>query len=404
MRHDRRRILGSLLLLASGLLLVGFGPASGPYDNVLTVLGATLLPVGGAMLRPVYDRWDAHRRAERVRRSQLSSWHQRRLRVGDIEVDMMSAEYLCDGQENLARLIELDFPRTLKASREPPAELGMLRERLLPELVADAEQRYVGFYDDPAVDLLDVVTIGERTNDDDAPIRGFSFAATSYYTFALTANSLDHDLTALLPDLDAATLREHWHEHRLRRLEDVVGLPAPAKVGVGTAVVTSDGLLVLLERGQVFQAPSGRERMLHGVAEGMIPSDVRDDRITPVQTAYRGLREELGVRQDEVRQLHLTGIFLDHARWQPLFTAAAYLAIDADSLVGRSPQAAHGHETRELQTFVFDPADPALRSLLLTQHETFGLASNHAQATVLAALTAQWGIPATEASLRRSRI
>jgi hypothetical protein len=395
------RIAAAVMLAVTGLALTFMAP-EGPWGNAAMVVGQLLLAAGATTFAPVLTQLRARRSAEQLKRTLSSSIDTRRTRIGDVEVPDLSIECLCDGHDDLEELVGFDLPRKLAEDRPPPPELPRLQESLLPVLEAEANERSAGLFDADAVDLVGYRPVSERPADG-APVMRLAFARTTYFTFALTSNSLDRDLTALIPDLGAPTLREHWAEHEPRSLRDVRDLPAPAKVGVGTVVRTMDGMLALLERGQVFQAPSIDRRALHCVAEGMIPTDRRDGYLSPRQTAFRGLREELAVGQDEVDRLRLTGLFFDHQRWHVVFTALAETRLTCEQLRQLAVSAGHHHETDSLHFFPDHPEDPDLVAFLLGDHATFGLASNHAAAAVLAALSATHGARLTAAGLRRPK-
>jgi hypothetical protein len=393
----RRAAVGAVLTV-SGFGIVFSAPPGG-IGNIYMTAGPLLVAAGVSSVVPTLVAARARAAATKTSRAFGISRDQHVINVGGLSIQGMSIECMCDGTEDLDEVVKLDFPKKLSSRRKLSPEVDLLKNNLLPALRAEAESRAVGFYDDEALDLLQYVPIAERARDG-APIMRLAIGPTSYFEFAVSSNSLDRNLQEIAPELGSPSLRSHWKEFDPRSMRDVQKLPAPAKIGVVTAVVTADGFLALLERGQVFQVPSVNFRALHCVAEGATPRDVRDGYITPRQTAVRSLREELDLRQDDIVRLRLTGLFLDHQRWQVVFTLLAHISLTAVELNQIARVASHRHETDSLAFFAFGDVAGDLRELLLGGNEEFRTASNHAEAAIVAAMSSEHGFMATADALR----
>lgn len=340
--------------------------------------------------------------SEMVQRSQ----ERRRLQVGRFVIEDVFVVAACREQQPYTNHVKFEFDQLDRSTqRRPPAEYQALRSGRLIEMIDGAKRASVAFDDQPAVDLLNAGTV--LAEERDGAVRTkyrLTPAVTSYHLWAATSNSLDRPFTAseVTAFPDSSSLRDAWRISP-ERLEDVGRLPAPAKVGVGTAVITNDNHLVVGLRGKTFVAsahdsPLGDVRKpVHFVAEGMIPNDLNPaGRLDPRVTALRGIAEELGLDQSgtgtgTVTKLVATGVFFDVKRWQPCFAFVARIDRSFDELNTLVHSATDYWESDQLIPMPMDIRDGHLRSLLLGHHESFRWASNHAQAVAYFACLHEFG-------------
>jgi hypothetical protein len=289
---------------------------------------------------------------------------------------------------------------TFEFEKEPEARVDCaewdLLRGLLPELRAEAKDAGRKFFPGPALDLVSA----EELEDSPDGTRRYriGLAETDYYRWAVTANSLDRDLSGrreLTDMLGATTLREAWG-HAPDCLEDLAEVPAPSVLGV-VVVVIAEGHIVVLERQRKHliagAEPSSADRSLqprktHFVGEGAEPTDHADGKDPARQAALRGCWEELGIEANEI-ELIPTAVVLDTLRWQPVFCWLAICDLAIPHLEVRMRDAEHREETGGGQIAALVPwtaADPATHSLLAGTSSAIRLASNHAQAALLYAL------------------
>lgn len=219
-------------------------------------------------------------------------------------------------------------------------------------------------------------------------------AVAKYFDFIGTTANLDSRIDG------KPSLRE-FAGVQAQTVEDCARLPAIAKLGTGTAVVTNDERLVLGVRGRLAVAGSadGNEprSLIHVVGEGTLPSDIGPNgRLDPRETALRGLEEELnlgdGVRHAaRVLELHDSGFFFDQYRWQPCFGYVARIDRSWDELRTAAAIARDSWEIERLISLPFDIRHEGLCRLLTGTHPDLVLASNHAAAYIWMALLYKHG-------------
>lgn len=222
-------------------------------------------------------------------------------------------------------------------------------------------------------------------------------AIEHYFNFLCSTVNLDRTLVV---DGEETTLRSEVSKPPVD-IESVGELPYMAKVGVGTAAITSDGFLVLGVRGRAAiagQFDDGEARKaVHIVAEGMIPEDRgASGTIDPKRSSDRALEEELSISFGknaigEVTRSAATGFFFDQLRYQPCFAYIAHLDVDRDQLQAGLGSAQDSWEVEKLFFIRFDPENAEVIALLRHEHPYLKLASNHAHAVLWFACLYEFG-------------
>src|SRR5690625_164247 len=343
-----------LLAAAALLLFITFGlyplTEEGTFFRELVVAGLgaviTVIAAVAAAWGPLSDLRRARREARAREKFDARTWELSAIELGRLSIPDIVVVHSAGKGREWTEDIELRF-EDLSEPRPEPTIMTALREHRLPEEKAKAESRGVTFVDEPCVDLVGASTY--FTTDDDGQRRymlNLTPARATYFDFAITSAHLRAPLPPAL-GLEASNLDELW-QATPRAIEHVANLPAMAKVGVSTVVVTSDNRLVLGLRGKTYIAGSDSgsdaKAPVHVVAEGMVPTDVdRRGRIDPAETAKRGMHEELRIGTDEaygrVEELRAVGFFFDQLRWQPCFVYLARIDLTWSELQTVAPMA-----------------------------------------------------------------
>lgn len=406
----RHRYVGQLLVL----VVVGIFLFVGTYllfprtengtflrEIVIAALGAliTVITAGVALAGPVARLMRDRRQSTALTLLDTESWHRSAIQVGRMRIPDIVVVASADKGKEWTDSVDLTF--TDFASQRPdPPEMATLREHRLPELQRRAEAQGVTLTNEPCVDL---VAAGVRMRTDEQGRRRTTYELTPamayYFDFSITTARLDAPLPAALDTNE--TLRQRWATYPAA-IEHVRDLPAMAKLGSSTVVVTADHRLVLGVRGKTFVAGSADKgdarSAVHVVAEGVVPGDLnRRGYLDPAVTARRGLHEELNIGDPErgygrIEELRAVGFFFDQLRWQPCFAYLARIDLTWDELQTLAPTAGSYWEVERLASLPFHIEHPEVHALLLDEHPRLTLASNHAAAALWFALLHQHGL------------
>ena len=332
------------------------------------------------------------------------------VKVGSVTVPDVVPISTCARRTAATETMTFEFEREPRDSRPNPPNWRLLQD-LIPELGTEAKAAGRQFRRGEALDLVAAKELRART--DGTRRYKIGVAETDYYRWAVTANSLDRDLSRhpeLTEKLGATTLRQAWG-HAPECLEDLADLPAPAYIGVCVVVIAESQIVVLERQRKHFVAgaePSSTERdrqprAVHFVGEGVEPKDHGKRKNPPHQAAHRGCKEELNVAATDI-ELTPTAVVLDTLRWQPVFCYVAELRLSVPDLELQMQHAKHNEETGGGRIAALVPwtvADPGTRSLLAGGDPEMRLASNHAQAALLYALVYADGMESVAKQLAR---
>lgn len=391
------------ILLLAGVLLAGCyvvfrvtSPDGFGRELLSATIGAvvTLAVAGLVALVALWDRIQRRRERATIRRMSRESWPTTAIRAGLMTVEGMCVVASCTQGVPWTQRVTFEC---VPGSPRPKDDLvESHRQEWLTQLERSKGKDYV-LNDGPRVDLvgadLELRSHAGRTR----PHYTFQVAPSTYYDFACANVRLDEPFTH--EGDEPLSLRERWGTYPLS-IQDVGNLRAPAPIGSGTVVVTSDDRLVLGIRHRTFVAsadPTGTGRHpVHFVAEGLLPTDTENGRLSPRAGAFRGLREELhiGNRSDhiaKVTRLIDTGLSFDQSRWQPYFTYLAYVDASWDELQTGAAVATDAWEVETLVSLPFDIEHAGVRLLLQGRHPDLHLASNHAGAALWFALVYKHG-------------
>lgn len=390
-------LLATLLLLACYRLFLTAEPDSFARELVSAAMGAVTTVGIAGIAAAIALRDVLHRRRERaqIRRFSRESWRTHHIQVGDMVIPEMSVEVSCGHGVPWTRRATYEF-----TSRSDPRPVAPLVQRHQAAWWAQATEEAAAanrvLTDGPRVDLADVrvswAESGERLTHYD-----FVDAPASYREFACTTARLDRKFQDEDEDeSEWLSLRERWAVSPTG-IPDVSSLPAPAVIGSGTVVVSSDERLVLSVRTARAFVASGSSQSdarvrVHVVAEGLLPTDRdRHGRFSPRAGAERALREELHVGRASdhlagVNELIDTGLCFDQNRWQPYFTFLARLDRPAAELETGMAAATDRWEHDRLISLPFDIEHEGVRQLMLDSHPDLELASNHAKVSLWFAL------------------
>lgn len=311
-------------------------------------------------------------------------------------------ELIAGSDPNAATDQIVDFSFRYRPERRASLDAYTLRqteELWLPYYVDDATRRAVKFEQNDAVDMTRLTpkeASGGRLT------WSIELGLTDYYTFAVSTDMLDTHLADRWPNPPAPTLRQLWGPSVT--FADLPTLPAPARVGVGVALMDKEGVLIALRRSRfVREAATG----WHFVGEGMEPEDcagLAPD--PPANTAYRALRQELALQPTDIAELRMTSFAFDEQRWQPIFTFLARLAITANDLERRILAAVAEHRCEfsgDVLRLGSSLGDPEILRLLTGPPGKSGtLASNHAQWILAACLMDRFGFEEMERAFSRA--
>lgn len=288
---------------------------------------------------------------------------------------------LAAGASHVALNLQESFRLTPTAVRREATDvtiLRALRSTWLPQMKAAAARKGQRFRNELFVDVRRVT----KTERNGLVQYRIGAGSSRYFDFAVTANRLDCRLPPHLTHESARTLRALWNTEP-RDLADLPRLPAPAKVGVGVVVIDADDLLLSFRRTLAHHvAPRG----WHFVGEGMIPRDLYASGDPWNATAFRGLREELGIRPKDVDSLEVTGLAVDAQRWQLVAAFVARIALTADQVAARIRM--HPGRDCEVAAIRRRPVSSPYWTALLSKRpgRQTSLASNHAVFVLACAL------------------
>ena len=369
------------------------------HELVVAALGAlvTVVAAAGAAALALWREIRERRQMGILRRFDEGTWRHNSIRVGRMEIPDIVVVASCNQERAWTSNVRYEFA-DIVPSRADATELPELMDQRLSIIVARAKAEGVTLSNDPCVDLVAAsmsLRIDESGRRD--PVYELVPAPTDYFSFVVTSADLDSPKAT---KASGQSLRQRW-DRWPAGIEDVKGLPSPAKIGVGTAVVTADGRLVLGVRGRTFivgrtEQSEGRP-LLHVAAEGMLLGDLNaEGRLDPRETALRALREEMNIgmgstKIGRVNRLTATGFFFDQLRWQPCFSYLAEIDLTWDELQTVAPMAPDYWEVERLECYPFDIRDAGLRYLLTGSHPDHQLASNHAAAALWFALLHRHG-------------
>lgn len=392
-------ILGTLLFPLTYFYYSKTSLNSYAHELVIAALGAlvTIVVAASAAALALWREIRERRQLGILRRFDERTWRHQSVRVGRMEIPDIVVVASCGQERAWTSNVRYEFA-ALVAPRANPRELQELMSQRLPGIEGLAAAQGLALTNDPCVDLRGAsmsMRVDESGRRD--PVYELVPAPTDYFSFVVTSAALDDPVA--IDGLDMS-LRDHW-DRWPTCIEDVQGLPSPAKIGVGTAVVTSDGRLVLGVRGRTFivgrtEQSNGRP-LLHVAAEGMLLGDLNaEGRLDPRESALRALREEMNigvgsVDVGRVNRLSATGFFFDQLRWQPCFSYLAEIDLTWDELQTVAPMAPDYWEVERLESFPFDIRDAGLRYLLTGSNPDRQLASNHAAAVLWFALLHKHG-------------
>lgn len=402
-----------LVLLLFAWLLLGvpegtFEPRTANYFSEIgsALVGAAVTAATAALV--VFSALSARRRKRvmdrRYAAMRRDSVTRRSLQVADLLIPGVIVVAAMPGEMESQR-VRFEFEPMDEGATRVPEHWEVLEAGRLQEMKHESAAKSVQFTDDQAVDLARAgIRESRRASADGVTTYSLVPRRTSYHVWAASSGSLDRTLTSAeaagLPGA-GTTLRQRW-SCEPTRLEDVEVLPAPAKIGCGVVVVTTDGYLVTGLRGRTFVAGGHEDGAstagVHFVAEGMIPEDTNlSGRLDPFVTARRGLMEELGLGEAgnqtaAITDLVMTGVFFDAERWQPGFCFLARTDATFDELSTLIHSARDFWEMDQLVPLPADPFAAETRDLMLGSHPQFHFASNHAHALAYFALLHEHGL------------
>lgn len=176
----------------------------------------------------------------------------------------------------------------------------------------------------------------------------------------------------------------------------------PKQLGVSSIVVTSDNYVVLQKR----QKSEVASKMYHvSIAEGLqaypsykgflnLENSEKKFSITDKTLGlalYRGLEEELGIDDEDVKNLELLSIYFDYELQQPIFQTCTYLGITSEKLK-QYYKSMKGRDTlAEVKRLDFIPF--SLDEILLYLYQTTqeGRWSSHAIINIISFLERNFG-------------
>lgn len=373
------------------------------FEVNLAVIGSltTVLVSAAVAITAFWAQLKQYREADKVDQLREESWHRvgvqiGRLKIHDIVVFSSARKYV-QWTDNCV----VKWNPTLSYDGSPRSENALL-EREKTKIITDAKRRAkkhnLTLSDDECVELRHAQISLVRDKGRRVPSYVLTPKVARYFDFLGTANAIDKEITA---GQAVTSLRQELNIN-VKSIEDLNDLPVIAKLGCGTAAVTSDDQLVLGVRGRSMIAGKGENpdetrRLVHIVAEGMVPGDLDSDgRLSPRVCSARALEEELiigntGNSIGSIKEHFATGFFFDQLRLQPCFSYLAHLSCDSATLKTGYKSAPDAWEAEELITIPFKLESKDLRLLMLGRHPQYRLASNHAAAVIFFALMYQFG-------------
>lgn len=373
------------------------------FEVNLAVIGSltTVLVSAAVAITAFWTQLKKYRETDKVDQLREDSWHRvgvqiGRLKIHDIVV-FSSARENVQWTDNCA----VKWNPTLPYDGSPRSGNALL-EREKTKNITDAERRaeknHLALSNEECVELRYAQISLVRQKGRRVPSYDLTPKVAYYYDFLGTTNAIDKEI---ITDQGLTSLRREL-DINVKSIEDLNDLPVIAKLGCGTAAVTSDNNLVLGVRGRSMIAgkgdnPEETRRLVHIVAEGMVPGDLdTDGRLSPRVCSARALEEELiigntGNSIGSIKYHFATGFFFDQLRLQPCFSYLAQLSCDSATLKTGYKSASDAWEAEELITIPFSPENKDLRLLMLGRHPRYRLASNHAAAVIFFALMYQFG-------------
>lgn len=376
-------VLGVSLLLAGRLAYLATEDGTYSRELVVVALGSVLtaLSAAGVAFLALFNDVRRMREQDTIRRFSGDTWKRQSVQVGRMQIPDVSVIRASNAGIEWTANTDVVFTK-FAAPRELAASIQEHRDAVLGEVLADAEARGIPVFNGDAVDIVDArVTLIRGEDGRKRPQFTLTPAPATYFDFLGTTANLDSKVDG------GDTLRD-IAQVSPQGVVDCAALPAMAKVGTGTVVVTSDERIVLGVRGKLMLASghdAAEERsFVHFVAEGAEPRDLGLGGVyDPTETALRGLEEELNIGNEirhsaRVSKLANTGFFFDQLRWQPCFAFVARIDRSWNEFL---PAAAAAQDTWEVERFIslpFDIQHEGVRSLLTGTHPDLVLASNHA--------------------------
>ncbi len=365
--------------------------------SLLTILGAIAVA-----LVAFQKQLRSRREAKKIQRVDRDSWTKRSLKVGGMTIDDIVVVISCRQHSPWTESAVMEWQPTLQGGSRagiPGSELVELtKSQWLDSILLDARSKKISLTNGECVDMRDVtISYIQNSSGRRVPKYVITPAVEYYFDFLCSTANLDRPFEK---EGKQVTLRSELEQEPVD-IESVGEIPYMAKIGVGTAAITSDNYLVLGVRGRTaiagqFGAEEPR-RAVHIVAEGMIPEDRGiTGRINPDKSARRALREELGISTEsraigEVKHLAATGFFFDQLRYQPCFSYISHLDVDRSQLQAGLGAAQDSWEVEKLLFIRFDPENAELITLLCHEHPDLKLASNHAHAVLWFACLYEFG-------------
>lgn len=390
-------LLGVLITL---IVWAGYSmTVSGTFlrEVVMAGLGAVLTVLSAAALALVAWFAEAKRLREQreIAKIEDDAWRQQSIRVGRMEIPDIAVVAASNAGIQWTSRATVEFASFAPARTILP-EVRSLMDSLLPAFRAKASEAGITLTNDACVDIVDA-RVELRRLPDGRRSRHYTLtpAKADYFDFIASTANMDTAIEGKDPLRKLA-------DKRPTGLSDLKHLPAMAKLGCGTAVVTRDDRLVLGVRGRAAVAgkldAQDKRSLVHIVAEGATPADIGTSGvIDPREVVRRALAEELAIggrSHDHARVVELidTGFFFDQLRWQPCFAFLARIDQDWPEVQTAAATAVDLWEVEELRHMPFDIRNPEMRQLLLGTHPDLVLASNHAASVLWFALLYQHGI------------
>jgi Effector-associated domain 11 len=176
----------------------------------------------------------------------------------------------------------------------------------------------------------------------------------------------------------------------------------PKQLGVSSIVLTSDNYIVLQKR----QKSEVASKMFHvSIAEGLQAYPSYDDYLkindsqknykitdkTLSLALYRGLEEELGLENRDIKELELLSIYFDYELQQPIFQTCSYLNITSKELE-KYYSSYKGRDTlSEIKRLDFIPYNIDKILLYFYQTSQEGVWSSHAVINIISFIEKHFG-------------
>lgn len=404
--------------VVAGVALVVLGRVAylatedGTYKRELVLVGLgsviTAFAAAGVAFLALFSEFQRMREQDTLKRFAGDSWQRQSVRVGRMEIPDVAVVRASNAGVQWTELADLVF-EPFAEPRELAPEIKARRDAVIAEVSEEARRKGLPMFDGDAVDIVDAkVDLIRGADGRKRPQYTLTPAPAKYFDFLGTTANLDARVDG------GPTLRELSREmvgFDPQGIDKLDQLPAMAKLGSGTAVVTSDERIVLGVRGKLMIAGAldadDARSVIHVVAEGVDPADVdRNALLNPRETALRGLEEELNIGNEirhsaRVTSLEDTGFFFDQLRWQPCFAFLARIDRSWEEFHPAAVAAQDAWEVERLISLPFDIHHEGVRRLLLGTHPDLVLASNHAAMYLWTALLHKHGFTTVRDQLSR---